>query len=281
MVDAGHHQPAAAQGFTAGASVVAMPMSGHCYGAAVPSQQGHTSYMGLTTSSVSSVALKIDDGQERSTNKRKRDQQSSVLSVAEVQQQSIVVGPNLRNHEAKMWTTLREQRHRHINRMIPSIEARAAKEIKAKDQEIEWTRSMNWAREARIKNLYMEAHAWRNIAQSNEIMPNVLRADLQQVLEQQADRGGVSDDGVEDARSCSWKKKHVAFGREEEEADETSVVETLVAEVKICKGCSQSAPVVLLLSCRHLCICARCAEAARVCPSCKRVKTGSIIVNFL
>lgn len=180
-----------------------------------------------------------------------------------------------------MWTTLREQRHRNINRMIPTIEARVAKEIKAKDQEIEWIRSMNWALEARIKNLYMEAHAWRNIAQSNEIVANVLRADLQQVLEQQADRGGGSHDGVPDARSCSCKKKHVVFCREEEEADETAVVETLVTEVKICKGCSQRAPVVLLLPCRHLCICAPCAEAAGVCPSCKRVKTGSIIVNFL
>lgn len=179
-----------------------------------------------------------------------------------------------------MWTTLREQRQRHISRMISTIKARAAKQLEAKDQEIQWIRSMNWELEERIRNLYMEAQAWRNIAQSNETVANVLRTDLQQVLAQQAVRGGGSDDGV-DAGLCSWGEKHVAFCREEEEEEEeTPVVEPPVTEVKMCKGCSQSAPVVLLLPCRHLSMCAPCAKAAGVCPSCRCVKTGSISVNF-
>ncbi|XBH76593.1 hypothetical protein VPH35_103204 [Triticum aestivum] len=230
ILDTGHHQPAADQGFTAGASAAAMPMSGP-----LPPPP---------------LGLRLDGGQEMATNKRTHHQQSSMLAE-------------------KVCTTSREQRQRHISMMISTVVARARKQLEAKDQEIEWIRSMNWALKERIRNLHIEAQAWCNVAQSNETVANVLRADLQQVLEQQAFRGSGSNDSEDAAGSC-WGEKHVAFCREEQEEE----------EVEMCKGCGQSAPVVLLLPCRHLCVCAPCAEAAQVCPSCICVKTGSISVNF-
>ncbi|KAF7088297.1 hypothetical protein CFC21_091422 [Triticum aestivum] len=260
ILDTGHHQPAANQGFAVGASAAAMPMSGP----PLPPPLG----------------LRLDGAQEMATNKRKRDQQSSMLGAAQAQQQPIVVDHNMRNHAEKMCTTSREQRQRHISMMISTVVAKARKQLEAKDQEIEWIRSMNWALKERIRNLHMEAQAWRNVAQSSETVANVLRTDLQQVLEQQAVRGSGSDGGEGTAGPC-WGEKHVAFCREEhEEEGETPAVEPRVTEVEMCKGCGQRAPVVLLLPCRHLCVCAPCAEAARVCPSCMCVKTGCTSVNF-
>ncbi|XP_037446072.1 probable BOI-related E3 ubiquitin-protein ligase 3 [Triticum dicoccoides] len=261
ILDTGHHQPAADQGFAAGASAAAMPMSGP-----LPPPP---------------LGLRLDGGQEMATNKRTRHQQSSMLGAAQAQQQPIVVDHNLRNHAKKVCTTSREQRQRHISMMISTVVARARKQLEAKEQEIEWIRSVNWALKERIRNLHIEAQVWRNVAQSNETVANVLRADLQQVLEQQAVRGSGSNDSEDAAGSC-WGEKHVAFCREEQEEEEgeTPGVEPRVTEVEMCKGCGQSAPVVLLLPCRQLCVCAPCAEAAQVCPSCICVKTGSISINF-
>ncbi|XBI44481.1 hypothetical protein VPH35_109107 [Triticum aestivum] len=283
ILDTGHHQPVVDQGLAAGASAAAMPMSGPCNGTVVPSlpsQQGYQSYMGLAASPPPPLGLRLNDAHEMATNKRKHDQQSSMLGAAQAQQQPVIVNDNLHNHTEKMWTTLSEQRQRHISRMISTVVARAAKQLKAKDLEIEWIKSMNWALNERIRNLNMEAQAWRNVAQSNKTVADVLRADLQQVLAQQAVRCSGSNNSEDDAGSC-WGDKHVAFCREEqEEEDESPIVDPPVTEAEMCKTCSQSTPVVMLLPCRHLCVCATCAEATRVCPSCRCVKTRSISVNF-
>ncbi|XBI44480.1 hypothetical protein VPH35_109106 [Triticum aestivum] len=277
ILDTGHHQPIADQGFAASASAAAMPTSGPCNGTAVPSlpsQQGYQSYMDLASSPLPlppPLGLKLNGAHEMATNKWKRDQQSSMLGAAQAQQQLVIVNDNLHNHA---------EAHPHISRMISTMVARAAKQLKAKYQEIEWIRSMNLALKERIRNLHMEAQAWHNIAQSNETMANVLRADLQQVLAQQAVHGSGRNNSEDDAGSC-WGNKHVAFCREEqEEEDETPAVDPPVIEAEMCKTCSQSTPVVLLLLCRHLCVCAPCAEAARVCPSCRCIQTGSISINF-
>ena len=47
--------------------------------------------------------------------------------------------------EVKMWTSLREQRRRDMNLVISTMEARAMMQIKAKNQEIQHSRSMNKA----------------------------------------------------------------------------------------------------------------------------------------
>ena len=178
----------------------------------------------------------------------------------------------------KRWAALAEQRRSHLRLIVSAVEARAAKRLKAKDDEIERVRGMNWALEERLRNLYMEAQMWRDVAQSHEAAANVLRADLQRVLEAQAVRGGGGD-GQDDAESCCWGENQVPLCAEEEVG--TPVVDERPATgVGRCKGCREDAAVVLLLPCRHLCVCAPCAAAAQACPVCGSAKNGSVCVNF-
>ena len=109
----------------------------------------------------------------------------------------------------KMWAALAEQRRSHLRLIVSAVEARAAKRLKGKDDEIERVRGMNWALEERLRNLYMEAQMWRDVAQSHEAAANVLRADLQRVLDAQAVRGGGGCHGQDDAESCCWGENHV------------------------------------------------------------------------
>lgn len=293
-----------------------MPMSGAaaaaaafspCYGAAVGShqlqQQGYgylpsSSYMGLVPApppqapaggqqdqyaeflalaavDLAKRGVRLDGSQPMIAGyKRKREEQSTVPGAASVlaahaQQQAAVVDRILHKHAANMWTALAEQRKKQMGLIVSTVEARAAKRLKAKDEEIERVRGMNWALEDRLRNLYVEAQMWRDMAQSSEAAASALRGDLQRALDAQAARAG----DVEDTGSCCWGDDR--RGDEEEEE-----VRTAAAGVGRCKGCGEGAAAVLLLPCRHLCVCASCADTARACPACGCAKNGTVCVNF-
>ncbi|VAH68361.1 unnamed protein product [Triticum turgidum subsp. durum] len=275
----GHHQLANRPG----ASAAAMPAtaSGPCYGAAALftpplAADQHSELLALAAVD---LARKGDGAQEMTTgNKRRRvDERSSVpgdVLAAHAQQQTVAVDHILHRHARKMWAALAAQRRSHMRLIVSAVEARAAKRLKAKDDEIERVRGMNWALEERIRNLYMEAQMWRDAAQSHEAAANVLRADLQRVLNAQAARGGGGGDGQDDAESCCWGENQVPICAEEE------VGTPAPTGVGGCKGCGDGAAVVLLLPCRHLCVCAPCAAAVQACPACGCAKNGSVCVNF-
>ncbi|KAF7097750.1 hypothetical protein CFC21_099538 [Triticum aestivum] len=295
----GHHQLA---------SAATIPASGPCYGAALPSQRDHhmcadlfslppatmtttsateqySEFLAMAAANLAKKGVRPDGGQEMSTNKRKRDGRSSMLAAADVlaahvQQQTIDVDRILLKHAQNLWTTLAEQRQSHTRLIVSTVEAMAAKRLKARDDEIERIRIMNWALEERLRNLFMEAQMWRDIAQSNEATANVLRGDLQRALDSQAVRDGGSGDGQEDdAESCCWGENQVPLCAEEE-VGTPAVEERPATAVGRCKGCREDAAVVLLLPCRHLCVCAPCAAAAQACPACGSAKNGSVCINF-
>ncbi|KAI4970556.1 hypothetical protein ZWY2020_001470 [Hordeum vulgare] len=285
---AGHHQLASA--------AAAMPASGPCYGAAVPSQMGHQPYAGLFTppaaaaeqyseflamaaADLAKKGVSLDGAQEMITKKRRRDEQSLMLGAADVlaahaRQQTVDVDGILLKHAKKMWAALAEQRQSHMRLIVSTVEARAAKRLKAKDEEIERIRGMNWALEERLRNLFMEAQLWRDVAQSNEATANVLRGDLQRALDAQA-----GDGQEDDAGSCCWGENQAPLCAEEV-GTPAAVEERHATGAGRCKGCRQGAAVVLLLPCRHLCVCAPCAAAAQACPACGSAKNDSVCVNF-
>ncbi|KAF7097752.1 hypothetical protein CFC21_099540 [Triticum aestivum] len=294
---AGHHQLA---------SAAAMPASGPCYGAAMACQPGqpyadlftlpppptssvadqYSEFLAMAGADLVKKGVSPDGAQEMITKMRRRDEQSSMLGAVDVlaahaQQQTIDVDRILLKHVKTMWTTLAEQRQTHTRLIISTVEARAAKRLKAKDEEIERIRIMNWALEERLRNLFMEAQMWRDVAQSNEATANVLRGDLQRVLDAQAVRGGgISGDGQEeDAESCCWGENQAPLCAEED-VGTPAVEERPATGAGRCKACREGAAVVLLLPCRHLCVCAPCAAAALACPACGSAKNGSICINF-
>ncbi|KAM0910803.1 hypothetical protein ACQ4PT_013924 [Festuca glaucescens] len=145
-----------------------MPTS---YAAMVPSQHGyHSSYMvtpppppmppvGGQDQYTKFLALAAVDlakrgatlqGMPRSQEmaagyKRKRDEQLvPVLGASQGQQQTIVIDDLLLNHASKIWEILAKQRQRHMRLITYAVEDRAAKQLKAKDEEMKsiWVRNM-------------------------------------------------------------------------------------------------------------------------------------------
>lgn len=151
------------------------------------------------------------------------------------------------------------------------------KQLKAKDDEIETAKKLNWALEERVRSLCIENQIWRELAQTNEATVNLLRANLEQVLAAQIcvvkeddEARRVVIEPADDAQSC-------CCGENEGLDDGAAEAST---PARVCRSCGGSEATVLLLPCRHLCLCAFCGPTVDFCPLCGCATSGSVNVNL-
>ncbi|KAJ0263585.1 E3 ubiquitin-protein ligase BOI [Hirschfeldia incana] len=161
-----------------------------------------------------------------------------------------------------------EARQRTQTRMLASaVQNYIAKKLKEKDDEIVRLRNLNWVLQERVKNLYVENQIWRDMAQTNEAHANNLRTNLDQVLAQVQTLPTaptvVEDDAESSCGSC------VEGG------------EGVTGVGSGCKRCGEREACVLVLPCRHLCLCSVCGSALlQTCPVCDSVMNASVHVNM-
>ncbi|KFK41850.1 hypothetical protein AALP_AA2G179000 [Arabis alpina] len=164
-----------------------------------------------------------------------------------------------------------EARQRTQTRLLASaFQTAILRKMKAKDEEISRMGKLNWVLQERVKNLYVENQIWRDLAQTNEATANNLRSNLEQVLAQVDDfpvtgeviRKTVVEDDVESScGSCDGGDVAVVNGG--------------------CRRCGERTASVLVLPCRHLCLCTVCGTALlKACPVCDMVMNASVHVNM-
>lgn len=168
---------------------------------------------------------------------------------------------------------LEERRRRNTRRVIAAVEGGILKKLKAKDEEIEKMGKLNNVLEEKVKSLYIENQIWRDLAQTNEATANALRLNLEQVLnhlqqheQQQQGRSGDDKGGdlTDDAESCCGSNYEEGGKRND----------------RVCRNCGTGESCVLLLPCRHLCLCTVCGSSVNICPVCKSSKNASVHVNM-
>lgn len=160
-----------------------------------------------------------------------------------------------------------ETRQRTQTRMLASTFQNAiTKKLKEKDNEIVRMRNLNWILQERVKSIYVENQIWRDMAQTNEAHANNLRTNLDQVLAQVQTLPTAPTVVEDDASSCG---SYVEGG------------EGIKAVGGSCKQCGEREACVLVLPCRHLCLCTVCGSALlRTCPVCDSVMNASVHVNM-
>ncbi|KAJ8465129.1 hypothetical protein OPV22_027681 [Ensete ventricosum] len=188
-----------------------------------------------------------------------------------LQRQSLDFDRLILQHAETVRAGLAERRRMFARQVVAAVEEGVSKRLKAKEEEIARVGKLNWALEERIKSLYAENQIWRNLAQNNEATANVLRTNLEQVLAAQV-MVKEAPATADDAESC-------CCGDNAE--DEEGIKVGLGREWRrACRSCREREPSVLLLPCRHLCLCMTCGPAVATCPICNCIKNGSVHVNM-
>ncbi|KAL0008959.1 hypothetical protein SO802_010461 [Lithocarpus litseifolius] len=231
----------------------------------------------------------------------------------QIQQHQFDIDRLISQHMEKVRMEIEEKRKRQARRIVEAIEVGMMKRLKAKEEEIEKIGKLNWALEERVKSLCIENQIWRDLAQTNEATANALRSNLEQVLaaqvKEERTHGAALDEAallMDDAQSCCGSS-----GEEEDHHRRDVVVEggrrTLACGVaqdkeddgngngnynvnyktssecgnsRWCRNCGKQESCVLLLPCRHLCLCTVCGSTLHICPICKSTKNASVHVNM-
>lgn len=168
---------------------------------------------------------------------------------------------------------LEEKKQRHTRSLLAVIEERVLRRMKEKEVDVEKINRRNLELEERVKQLSLESQIWQNLAKNNEAMVSSLRTNLEQVLAQsreQSKEGGAEQD-AQDAESCNYVDSDDAHARTMKENRD-------LKEQRNCRVCRNNSVCVLLLPCRHLCLCKECDPHRSECPICGALKSASVQV---
>lgn len=189
-----------------------------------------------------------------------------------------------------------EERHRiQSRRLFGTIDESISKRLRQKEEQIERIGKLNCALEERAKSLYLENQIWRDLAQTHEATANALRSNLELVLAQVNNTDRIRS-GEDDAESCCGSSGDAAHDdRDEAEGEpilrwrkvegtiaggERKAVDEEERRKRMCRRCGETESSVLVLPCRHLCLCSACGPSVDTCPICNSTKNASVHVNF-
>ncbi|KAL8033913.1 hypothetical protein ABFX02_13G187200 [Erythranthe guttata] len=200
--------------------------------------------------------------------------------LPQIQQYQSEIDAIISQHTKKIKLELEEKQKQQARLLAMAIGEGVMKKLKEKDDQIQRISKFNFALQERVKSLYLENQLWRDLAQSNEAAANSLRTNLEQVLLQIGTEERVSA-ADEDVQSCCGSSD---YGREAEEKDDgiNNNNSSCCFSDRRCKMCGEREACVLLLPCRHLCLCGVCGSGSQqlqACPVCNSSMNATLHVN--
>ncbi|XP_038702780.1 probable BOI-related E3 ubiquitin-protein ligase 2 isoform X2 [Tripterygium wilfordii] len=148
---------------------------------------------------------------------------------------------------------------------VSYVEEKILPKLHEKEAEVESINKKNLELEERIERVSMEASAWQQRARYNENMISALKFNLQQVYAQSRDsKEGCGDSEVDDTASC-YNGRTLDFHLLSTENND-------MKELMTCRVCRVKEVCMLLLPCKHLCLCKDCESKLSFCPVCQSSK---------
>ena len=173
----------------------------------------------------------------------------------------------------RLRTVLEEARKRHCRALIMAMEEALIRKLKEKEVELENAARRNRELEEKIWQMTAENQMWFSIAKNNEALVSTLRLSLEQAIQNSGGEvaAGPPDCGEEGFgdSDCVAAEDALSCCNLPENNNERSAKRT-------CKVCGENEVSVLLLPCRHLCLCKQCEARLDACPLCSATKNASL-----
>ncbi|KAG8366104.1 hypothetical protein BUALT_Bualt17G0041200 [Buddleja alternifolia] len=189
----------------------------------------------------------------------------------ELDQQKEELDHFIRTQEQNMVKGVRDIKQRHMSSFLNTLEKGVAKRLHEKDLELNTITRKNKELVESVKQVTTEAQNWCYMAKYNESLVNVLKTNLQQAMQGSNNHAKeeVGENDADDAASCIDPNNYllsVAGGSCSGKKDMT------------CRACKAKRVSVLLMPCRHLCLCKECEGFVSVCPVCQMITSASFEV---
>ncbi|KAE8724141.1 hypothetical protein F3Y22_tig00010865pilonHSYRG00023 [Hibiscus syriacus] len=169
-----------------------------------------------------------------------------------------------------------ERRQRHYRALLRAAQESVERRLREKEAEVEKAKRRNAELEARAAQVRVETQVWQAKARAQEAKAASLQAQLQQAI---MSRGAAV---VHDSRRGDEGLNCTSGVEGQAEDAESAYVDPdrVVARGPACKACRTCVASVVMLPCRHLCLCTECDRVAQACPVCLTVRNSSIEVLY-
>ncbi|KZV42547.1 hypothetical protein F511_36095 [Dorcoceras hygrometricum] len=179
----------------------------------------------------------------------------------------------VRMQEENLLQGLREIGQRHITSCLTYVENSCIKKLHQKNLELETVTCKNNKLVELTKQLTAEAQNWCNIAKYNESVANALKTSLEQAMQQGSNqRSIVGENDVDDAASCVDPNNFLCNSGERERSN------SVCTNALTCRSCKSKEVCIVLMPCRHLCLCKACEGFVSACPVCRMATNASFEV---
>ncbi|KAI0509888.1 hypothetical protein KFK09_010488 [Dendrobium nobile] len=201
-----------------------------------------------------------------------RQQSDSLLSAfvseelaAQMNQQKDEIEQFLLAQREQLRRALIARRHHHYRALLLAAEKSVIKRLREKEAEVELASRRSAELEDRLTRLRSESMAWQSKAMAEQATAASLHAQLQRA-----------------AAAAAATAREDCYGESPADDAESVYVDPERAEAPwhACRACLRRPASMVLIPCRHLCLCPACdfAAAGEGCPICGAVRTGSVQV---
>ncbi|KAG9142707.1 hypothetical protein Leryth_005470 [Lithospermum erythrorhizon] len=171
---------------------------------------------------------------------------------------------------------LSEKRRSNFKTLLNAAEESVSLKLREKEVQLEKALRCNTELEAKLAQLTSEVQAWQARASEYEATAAALQAEVQQAMQHHGGAVVAEEVVVEDVESVFIDPDRVT------ELSGPNVPIGLSGSNgpigPMCRGCGRGAATMVLLPCRHLCLCTECDVVARCCPLCYSFRSSSVEV---
>ncbi|KAL6888557.1 hypothetical protein ACP4OV_009583 [Aristida adscensionis] len=198
--------------------------------------------------------------------------------MAEVEKENKEISHYLSLQAEQIGKAMKEVNQRRLISFLANLERQVGKKLREKELEAEAMSRKSKELNEQIRQVAMEVQSWQSAALYNQSVANNLKSRLMQVVAQSSNLTREGSGDSEEVNADSSQNINAAPGG----FFQSSVLGSKSSAVGLgaCRWCGGREASVLVMPCRHLCLCTDCERNADVCPVCRFPKSGSVEINM-